>query len=513
MKQLPKQRFSKGRRVLVGMMQRPGTVMSVDDVPSIMGEYVHVVLVDGEQVAQPVVSCDIHPTPVLDADLRGAEAHSATRQSGGGERVATIEEVIIGIDQLLKELRDIRQSSPSDRGLRDANLKTWTMRACEQLERWGFLTEAEEGFSANSMTHLYSDFDTRSKMTGDRLKALRDDIATHPKHYVSKLTPTPESSPTVRPVGIPAPAGYGLSVLISHSSKDKALAEALIDLLRSGLGLLPTQIRCSSVDGYRLPAGVNSHDQLRAEIKTVGVLIGLLTPNSLVSTYVMFELGARWGADLFMIPLLAGIKPEEMRGPHGVLNALSCEADGQLVQLVEDTGKELGIPPQSAAAYLSQVRKVKSLAESSAALPSTPGPDLEQGSPAPAIAQESFKISVRAEGVPPSQVLRVKATHPIEIFRLEYQLSDGTCVGSEDVALEGESFDMPLTQELLTKLLSIPRHDMNHLDLSGPVKLEITASIGGQLQQYSFPARLENPKIGNAHYRQIIGSKVFYGKY
>ena len=66
---------------------------------------------------------------------------------------------------------------------------------------------------------------------------------------------------------------------------------------------------------------------------------------------------------LYMVPLLAGIKPEDMRGPDGVLNALSCETEEQLIQLVEDIGKELSIAPQSTTAYLSQVRKVKALAE------------------------------------------------------------------------------------------------------------------------------------------------------
>ncbi len=155
----------------------------------------------------------------------------------------------------------------------------------------------------------------------------------------------------------------GILVLISHSSKDKVLAAALIDLLRSGLGLLASQIRCSSVDGYRLPAGVNTHDQLRKEVKSAKVLIGLLTPNSLSSTYVLFELGARWGAGLFMIPLLAGAQPEEMRGPHGVLNALSCETEGQLIQLVEDCGRQLNLEVQSAASYIKQVNAVKSLSE------------------------------------------------------------------------------------------------------------------------------------------------------
>ena len=50
----------------------------------------------------------------------------------------------------------------------------------------------------------------------------------------------------------------GLLVFISHSSKDAELAQALIDLLKDALGLTANQIRCSSVDGYRLPVGVNT---------------------------------------------------------------------------------------------------------------------------------------------------------------------------------------------------------------------------------------------------------------
>jgi len=56
-----------------------------------------------------------------------------------------------------------------------------------------------------------------------------------------------------RPVA--PPSHEGLLVFISHSRKDVDLATALIDLLRDGLGLRTNQIRCSSVDGYRLPVG------------------------------------------------------------------------------------------------------------------------------------------------------------------------------------------------------------------------------------------------------------------
>ena len=153
-------------------------------------------------------------------------------------------------------------------------------------------------------------------------------------------------------------------LLISHSSKDKGLAEELIELFRLALGLRADQIRCTSVDGYRLPAGVNTDDQLRAEIKDVRAFIGLLTPNSIASTYVLFELGARWGAELSIFPLLAGIRPEGMRGPHSVLNMLSCESESQLLQFVEDVGKELNLSLQSPTAYLKHIKAAISLAES-----------------------------------------------------------------------------------------------------------------------------------------------------
>jgi hypothetical protein len=121
-------------------------------------------------------------------------------------------------------------------------------------------------------------------------------IATN--HQIRNETMTPSSKPTIL-------------VLISHSSRDVDLASALIELLRAGLGLVATQIRCSSVDGYRLPAGVDTDAQLRKEIANAGVLVGLLTPSSLSSTYVLFELGARWPEHAQHVCNMCG-KPSEI---------------------------------------------------------------------------------------------------------------------------------------------------------------------------------------------------------
>jgi hypothetical protein len=108
-----------------------------------------------------------------------------------------------------------------------------------------------------------------------------------------------------------------IMVFVSHSSRDETLAKTLIDLLRPALGLSVTQIRCSSVDGYRLPVGVNTESKLHEEVNVAKVVVGLITPSSLASHFVMFELGARWCGKLFMAPLLVGVAPSDLKGPLG----------------------------------------------------------------------------------------------------------------------------------------------------------------------------------------------------
>lgn len=159
------------------------------------------------------------------------------------------------------------------------------------------------------------------------------------------------------------PTHRGLLVFISHSNKDAELALALIELLRSALGLLADQIRCSSVDGYRLPVGVNTEEKLREEVNAAAVVIGLVTPNSLPSHYVMFELGARWGAKLFLAPLLAGVKTSELSGPLSLLNALVADKEEQLHQLLKDVSLRLGVPLQNTSSYLRHISPVKTLAQ------------------------------------------------------------------------------------------------------------------------------------------------------
>jgi hypothetical protein len=52
------------------MGMRPATVQTVADAPSTLGEYVHEVLIDGDQGMRRVLGSELQPVPELDEDLR-----------------------------------------------------------------------------------------------------------------------------------------------------------------------------------------------------------------------------------------------------------------------------------------------------------------------------------------------------------------------------------------------------------------------------------------------------------
>ena len=148
-----------------------------------------------------------------------------------------------------------------------------------------------------------------------------------------------------------------MDIFISHANQDATIAEALADLLRAALNLAPARIRCTSVDGYRLNAGDNVNEQLRAEILECRVFIGLITETSAESKFVLFELGGRWLASKPLLPLLAaGAPASALPGPLGGFNALKCDSEEQVLQFVRNVGEKLGQTPNSVESYLGKVR-------------------------------------------------------------------------------------------------------------------------------------------------------------
>lgn len=150
-----------------------------------------------------------------------------------------------------------------------------------------------------------------------------------------------------------------MRIFISHSSGDVDLASLLVDLLRASLALPASAILCTSVDGHRLIGGEQTDEALRKEIRECEAFIGLISATSIESAYVLFELGARWGAGRHLLPLLAPTADSSiLRGPLLGLNALKSSHAGDLHQMVSEIAAILGIAPQPPASYQRHLERI-----------------------------------------------------------------------------------------------------------------------------------------------------------
>jgi len=178
-------------------------------------------------------------------------------------------------------------------------------------------------------------------------------------HYQSKVRKSPskmERSAMAKSRESTAPI---LKLFVSHSSKDVELVRLLVTLLRSALNLSAKEIRCTSVDGYRLPGGADTVEQLRREVHDAQAFVGVISAASLESMYVTFELGARWGAQKHLLPILTpGADPSILSGPLSGINALRCDNAAQIHQLINDLGTELAVKVEPASVYQLQIDEI-----------------------------------------------------------------------------------------------------------------------------------------------------------
>lgn len=201
----------------------------------------------------------------------------------------------------------------------------------------------------------------------ERLKVIEDMASRSEYAHVAKFQELRAKIETLKwksPTASPSARNpMSMEVFISHSSQDEAFAEAVVKLLRAALNLAPSEIRCTSVAGYKLPFGAKTAERLKHEVSDSQVFIALLTPASLESSYVLFEMGARWGKDLFLGPLVgSGAKMADL-GPLSGTNALRADNDGDLHQFLGDVAKELNRTLNNTSSYLKEIQAVISAAK------------------------------------------------------------------------------------------------------------------------------------------------------
>jgi hypothetical protein len=87
-----------------------------------------------------------------------------------------------------------------------------------------------------------------------------------------------------------------IRIFVSHAAVDEVLAAAVVDCLQTCMVLRDGEIRCTSVPGYKLPVGSDFAATILEDIGESFVVIGLITRAAIGSSWVLFELGAAWGA-------------------------------------------------------------------------------------------------------------------------------------------------------------------------------------------------------------------------
>lgn len=138
------------------------------------------------------------------------------------------------------------------------------------------------------------------------------------------------------------PSARSMTIFISHSSQDAELAGKLAKLFQLAFTLPASEIRCTSVAGYKLEVGADTDEVLRREVKESKLFLALITPTSIRSSYVLFELGGRWCTELPMFPVLGrGATSRFLEGPLGGINALNLHQRPEVLQLLEDMGRKL----------------------------------------------------------------------------------------------------------------------------------------------------------------------------
>jgi TIR domain len=288
-----------------------------------------------------------------------------------------------------------------------------------------------------------------------------------------------------------------IDIFISHSSKDEMVAEALADLLKNALNLPAKKIRCTSVPAYKLEPGASVEEKLRREISESRVFIGLITPESVKSFYVLFELGARWGIgpDRTLIPVLAsGADYSYLHDPLKNRNPIRCEVQAEVRDLIDNIASVLNVSPDRQAAYQrlveDLVKKARPKKDRKRALEGKP-PSMRKGNNARLVVSDELEVMppnlyvlrLKAEGNKGELTTKVRLERVVgeECNPLIPEASLPTELGSKKIRLEGGSSQPVRIGQFYNSILTFFRLDTTLPDITCTVVLRDGEKIYCQL--------------------------------
>lgn len=95
-----------------------------------------------------------------------------------------------------------------------------------------------------------------------------------------------------------------MNIFISHSEKDKVIADAFVDLLVIGANINKSNIFCSSRPGTGIKKGEDFVLYIGDKLKNSDIVFVLFSQNFIESEFCIAELGAVWYSNKDVIPIL-----------------------------------------------------------------------------------------------------------------------------------------------------------------------------------------------------------------
>ena len=138
------------------------------------------------------------------------------------------------------------------------------------------------------------------------------------------------------------------AIFISHAVANKEIADKLVDLIETGIGIPDSEIFCSSLEGLGIPSGFNFIDFIKKEISEPKAVMLILTPEYLKSIFCLCELGASWVLSHNVFPLLVPpLEYSEVKAVLTGIHELKIDQKSDLNEMREELTSALGIPGKS----------------------------------------------------------------------------------------------------------------------------------------------------------------------
>jgi hypothetical protein len=125
------------------------------------------------------------------------------------------------------------------------------------------------------------------------------------------------------------------NVFICHTESNTQWVDQLVEFLETS-STNPALIRCSFLPGYALSSEESDSDDLREALMRSDVVLAVTAPDALVNAQFMFELGASWAFDTWIIPvMLPGTSSEDLPKPIRNLPGLTIDGPEAVIKLAQ----------------------------------------------------------------------------------------------------------------------------------------------------------------------------------